>query len=1510
MDLYELVDAETFVESLKTSKLSELQEKASIIKERIQFLLFERESVYIGYALEPGLPSSRDGDNMEASPFRPPGEIGAGLFRLAPDVLTSTAKTIKWRSHINKLLRDAEASLVDERARIETIFLAKRTRFQSEIEEFDGEVKGFAKKGDLRHAATYVVQLAKMKDTLFSFRKTMEAIIEEETKLQWKTTDFGKLDDIAEEMEPYEQLWKTAREFREMSSRWLRGNLFELCASEGMQALHQMLTIIANVSKILHLNSAGAAITAEMLKKQLTDFRENARLVGAILNPSMKDRHLKEVSALLGLSLDPQDPLTLLKVLEGGALDHLSKILEISQNATQEKQIEGVLIEIDIEWRELQFLFKAAKKPNYGSSNLPVSVELQKQRNAPDHPSLETSTLLQRESVEDVTQLVEEHQVRLHSLLCMQHAIPFFQEISSWLHFTRNIRRLLDALIAVERLWKAINPLFSARIVDIDSKETKLFGTADQLYKGVVMRIQRQPLYREVIPRVTQKSDPALSSIPQSMLADLNTCLSLLEEAKDTLRVGLDGKRSHFPRFYFLSDLELVSALSCRSASGDLLLEASELWKYLSPCFPGIHRVQVNASREITSLVSSVGEQFTLGTPIATANASVIAWLGKMETSMTTILQACVRAAISDLGRKEFRKWCLLWPEQILLVTIQYTWTMESEQANKKNSLREAHSTWEAITGNLRDKHVSVGKEMKAAEYPHLRMSLSNVLLLLSHLRDVSSRVCQDLLQQAVALSRPASTEGQIPFESLPWLTQPRYYYEENALVVKFMTAAPLAYGFEYLGNKSPPFYLTPLTLRCFHAIAQTAGVLSKGTCLEGTAGVGKTTLCNAISQSCGRLFVLYDCANTLSFEFMLQFIKGAASCSAWLAFESFQLLNPAQVSIVGHLCAHVMDTLTAKNGHCTLLGSKIRLKKGCHFVALCPGPSTQSSLQAMPSEARFFFKRVVLHAPDIKVITESLLHEGKFVNTAALAKLVCVVLNAFEREFSLLCSDPKSHASFLNLRFVKRIVRRAAELSLKEKPPRHDANVAFTQHLAAQSVTNQPSGPLEALDVEKLEHKVVCIALREELTATTPAANMDLIEFLLRDFAANSLTREIRITKSFLLTPPQASVGLVPSTLPGEQIESKSQLEDVIEDIVRTKESVWMAFGPGFSQKIIQLLQHMRANRAVVISGGIQSGKTALYKALARSISALCLDQTNDLARNILRGSAPKTYSNELIASTRCVVLAPRAVTVDKLFGTSAEHFANTLLAHIIRESKSFHEGGCKTNTWLILDGDFDSSWSEKLVCLVEELHGDVASRRKGLLLSSGKCMLLPRCMRLVMETTTLANASPSFLTRVGVVNVGQAIQHEWRGFYRAWKKAHELELDALADEIWGVVDVLVEETVDACFEFVESNFQRGFSQLRVARFKSLLALFHSSIRQSWPKLRSMVSGKQRKTAFHCFYLQALVWGIGNTCDAHERRTFHEFLRHLIIHGPFNAQSSLKRVLILFFPSARKAVA
>lgn len=1480
-DLYELVDAEVFVHSLKATKLNELQERADDIKQRIRFLLFERPSIQVD--------ESDDSSVVDTSPESISRSQSPTLA--TSDLLASTAKTIKWRGHIDKLLQNAEASLVNERARIEMIFTQKRTRFLAEIEEFDSEVKTFSKKGDLRHAATYVVQLAKMKDALLAFRKSMESIVEEEAKLKWKPTDFGKLDDIAEEMDPYEQLWKTVREFREMNSRWLRSNIYELQATDGIRTIQQMLSIISNVSKLLQLNCAAAAITADLVKKQMTDFRENIRLVAAILNPSMKERHLKEISTLVSLTLDPQEPVTLLKLLENGAFDHLQRVVEISANATQEKHVENILQDIDAEWKEVQFTFKSPENNALQPGNRKPTSATNDSSSLSLPSRLEESVMalrIAKASVENIKMLIDDHQQRLQTLLCMQHAIPFTHEITIWQQFMTNVLFVADQATLNQRLWKSLRPYFAANIVENGSKEAKSFELADQLHRSILNTIRHQPVCAELIPRIQRASADTTKAASFDLLTDLKACYSLLEETRECLRVGLESKRAAFPRFFVLSDRELVSVLASHFPSSSLPADSQIFWSSFSRCFPGVHHANVNAAKEITALVSHAGEQLSVGAPIDTANASMSIWLNKLESSMITMLQACVRAAVNDLARKEFRKWCLLWPEQVIHASIRCTWTMQSEFAFSKSSAAEIRRAWNALVGDLQEKITALSKEIKAATHPYLTVSLGNIIMLLSYLRDVSAQVHDDVVRSS------AENEFQPHWQSLSWLAQPRFYYDDNTLNVKVMTSYSLPYGFEYLGNVSSGILLTPLTLRCFQSVVLGASTVGKGSCLEGNACTGKVTIYQALSRLCARLFVSYQCGNSPSIDSLTSFLKGTVSSAAWLCMENFHLLDAVIVSTITRLCAQLMDHLLAKQSQCTFLGSRLRLKKGAYFAITLPLEVSRTKESLLVQEARFFFRRIVVQTPDFEKLGELYLEQGKFSDPAAHAKLIYVVLSAFQRGYKLICHGVEQDMSYdqqslLSSISIRKIVARAIELKLRDQIVQR----IYYETDADDSIADHK----EVRGTSKTEHLNVCVALLEFLSGRVSTSSLDLVEFLLRDFAANRLVRHLHLTNSFIFRPLKG----IPQISHSMGSESNATFEDSVEEIVRVSDPSWTIFGVAFSQKTIHLLHAIQSNRLAIIAGDSLCGKTSLYKGLARALT-----QIHETEAGKIYPVGADRPDFELASAVRCVVIPPRALTLDVLWGLSANHHADTVLAKLIREARNFYDVDRKTHTWIILDGNLDLQWAEQLLYTVTETQDDTPDHDRGLLLKTRKRFTLPLYVRWVIESTSLANISPSFLTRTSIVNVGQSKSEiAWRGLYQTWKRRHEEEFDLLLEDISRITDMLVDETLDACLEFVHSNFHTGFHQTRHHRVCTLLSLYHSSLKRSWAKLVSMAGLKQRRTALHCFFLQALVWGIGGTSDALERQKFHIFLRHLVINGPRSSDSSLKRVIILFFPSS-----
>ncbi|KAG4061843.1 hypothetical protein PC123_g3275 [Phytophthora cactorum] len=1305
LDLYELVDGEAFVKSLKSAKLQELQDKCNIIKQRLRFLLFERENIHIGnFTADCASDALTEHENEG--------------FRLSLDLLSSTAKTLKWRSHIDKLLIEADSQLVNERSRIEAMFIAKRSRFQAEIEEFEGEVRGFAKKGDLRHAATYVVQLAKMQDNIFSFRQAMATIIQEEQKLQWKPTDFGKLDDIAEEMAPYERLWKTVREFREMNSKWLRGNVFELPGKEGMQTLQQMLTVVADVSSVLILNSAAAAITAETVRKQMTDFRENVRLIVAIQNPAMKERHMKAVSELTGIDFTSEEAITLLKLLENGAFEMISEIVDISCNATQEQQIERALNEIRDEWEATSFQLVPSRHPITSSTALAPLLTTD------DSESEVLNLVVEKECGDRIVSLMEDHLLRLQTLSCMSHAGPFIVEIAMWQNFASEMGEVVETLTLVEHRWRKITPLFAAGIVDNDSNASLLFASAARLYQASHVSILRKPgcigYYQQSNPTVDLDQVPL--SPAKSLISDLEQCQEILETVRGDVRIGFESKRSSFSRFYYLSDIELVTALALAEVPSDVTL-----WKALSRCFPGIHSVQTNPANEITALLSSVREPFPLGSPIVTNDTPMPTWLAKLETSMTTILHASIRAACSDLPHKEFRKWCLIWPEQSLLAAIQHVWTLESEQAYQSPNQRKV---WTDITENLHQNIDAVSKEMRVTAYPHAKVSLGNIILLLMQLRDVSINALAEVggawVEESAESSSQKTERHTFPHysPSLCWIAQPRFYFIDSVLSITMMTSSYLPYGLEYLGNRSAGVLVTPLTLRCFHAIAQAASTMIKGACLEGAAGVGKSTICHQLARLCGRLYVTFQCANRkLVFDELVNNIKATASSGAWLCIDNFQLWDATNVSMVTMLCAQVMNGLAARHAQCTLVGDRVRLRRGALFLLTLttntPGHCKIRD-KNLVQEARFFFRTVVVQSPDIEKLAEFEFQGARFVHASELAKFLTVALRAFERGFELINRPFETTnernilgSRLVNLRLVKYVVKRALELNSLEKEHRRRTRRTLLispdpdeehQELSTTEEPNSNYATPEAIakcDEELMEHRSVYLAIQECMSSVVPSANLHLIDSVLRDFSSHDLTKETHTSNNEIQETTRLG-------------GARHSLEDDVGNYVRTHET-WKRFGVEFGMKTVQLLQTMRNSRVAVLSGEDQAGKTSLYVSLSRALTEISKRSATNRtsARKVSVGNANEAT---LVAPTRCVVVCPRALQLNQLLCLDAEDQSQSVFNKLLQEAKTSYKVDKCTQTWLVFDGDLDSLWSEQLLHTVEELQDDIPGHRKAI--------------------------------------------------------------------------------------------------------------------------------------------------------------------------------------------------
>ena len=123
-------------------------------------------------------------------------------------------------------------------------------------------------------------------------------------------------------------------------------------------------------------------------------------------------------------------------------------------------------------------------------------------------------------------------------------------------------------------------------------------------------------------------------------------------------------KRGVFPRFYFLSNDELLDILA-RSQ------DPRAVQSYLRKCFDNLVRLEFNGSAgsvlDIVAMISAEGERITLGRNLK-ARGNVEEWLRLVEHRMRVVLHAIVKAGVVEYHEQSRKEWVLTQKAQVVSV--------------------------------------------------------------------------------------------------------------------------------------------------------------------------------------------------------------------------------------------------------------------------------------------------------------------------------------------------------------------------------------------------------------------------------------------------------------------------------------------------------------------------------------------------------------------------------------------------------------------------------------------------------------------------------------------------------------------------------------------------------------------------------------------------------------------------------------------------------------------------
>ncbi|CAN0316462.1 unnamed protein product, partial [Ectocarpus sp. 12 AP-2014] len=133
-----------------------------------------------------------------------------------------------------------------------------------------------------------------------------------------------------------------------------------------------------------------------------------------------------------------------------------------------------------------------------------------------------------------------------------------------------------------------------------------------------------------------------------------------LDKIQKSLEEYLETKRAAFPRFYFLSNDELLEILSQAK-------DPQAVQPHLRKCFDNLVGLTFGdepGSIDIHAMISSEGEKVPLGKNLK-ARGYVEDWLSQVEARMKTSLHGFMKAGLLDYDTKAREQWVGCHPGQV-----------------------------------------------------------------------------------------------------------------------------------------------------------------------------------------------------------------------------------------------------------------------------------------------------------------------------------------------------------------------------------------------------------------------------------------------------------------------------------------------------------------------------------------------------------------------------------------------------------------------------------------------------------------------------------------------------------------------------------------------------------------------------------------------------------------------------------------------------------------------------
>ena len=680
------------------------------------------------------------------------------------------------------------------------------------------------------------------------------------------------------------------------------------------------------------------------------EFLSTCPLITSLRSPAMRERHWRELMEVVKreFPLPAENPDMLLKDLLELELHKVSAdVEEITDKALKEGRHEETLKNLEIVWSSIQFSMSWYKDT--------------------DVPLLK----LQDESVDQL----ESDQMAVQSIVSSRYAF-FKQEAATWQQALSDISEIVQLLSDIQRTWSYLEPLF------VGSEEVKRELPEDaRRFQGIDEQV------KTILQRAWKMKNVKAVCTQSGLAKKLEDLEKKQDQCKKSLSEFLDGKRRQFPRFYFMSESDLLDLLSNSSQPAKVLQHVDKIMLATKELTLESVGDSKDGSLQVSSFISGVGKETLFFDPPVRLIGKAEMYLLSLLKNQRSCLSKCLTISMERYPTQKRVDWLLkkdskqysVDPAQInlLVAQIDFCTQIELQMVKIAEGVTNAIDQYkETVILQLSDLITMTQTSQTAGD----RQRIMCMITLDAHSRDII-----DILQHEKAY---APSDFQWQSKLRPSFLKDGVKQSEVSGAKFNICDAQFFYGFEYLGN-GPRLVVTPLTDRIYVTATQ-ALHLKMGCAPAGPAGTGKTETTKDLASGLGRCCYVFNCSPEMDYQSMGNIFKGLAASGSWGCFDEFNRLIPEVLSVCSVQFKAVCDNLKSfhpskpESHKVTIEGDTVNLDPTCGvFITMNPGYLGRSEL---PEGLKALFRPITVIVPDLVLICENMLMAEGFLTAKVLA--------------------------------------------------------------------------------------------------------------------------------------------------------------------------------------------------------------------------------------------------------------------------------------------------------------------------------------------------------------------------------------------------------------------------------------------------------------------------------------------------------------------------------------------